>query len=81
MAERLRRGEMIGLIARYTKGTQAESPKIKTAQSARYAIAAPNGGLVVHADGETICTDGKSLVVECLPSRIAMLCDESLKRA
>jgi diacylglycerol kinase (ATP) len=80
MAEKLGRGEMIGLIGRYTKGTQAEHPKIKTTQSARYAISAPEGGLVVHSDGETICTDGKSLVIECLASRIAMLCDEGISR-
>jgi YegS/Rv2252/BmrU family lipid kinase len=80
MAERLTRGEMIGLIVRYTKGTQAGHPKMKVARSARYAISAPGGGLVVHADGETICTDGKRLDIECLPSRIAMLCDEGIKR-
>lgn len=74
MAEELRRGEMVGLILRYTKGTQAESPKIKTTRSSRYEITAPEGGLVVHADGETICTDGRSLAVECLPGRIRMIC-------
>ena len=65
---------MIGLIARYTRGTQAKSAKIRTARAARYAIAAPNGGLVVHADGETICVDGSSLLVECLPARIRIMC-------
>jgi diacylglycerol kinase (ATP) len=80
MAEKLTRGEMIAMIARYTKGTQGESPKMKTARSSRYAISAPEGGLVVHADGETICTDGKSLVIECLASRIAMLYDEGARR-
>jgi diacylglycerol kinase (ATP) len=74
MAERLSRREMIGLIARYTKGTQAKSPKIRIGRAARYAITAPNGGLVVHADGETICVDGGSLLVECLPSRIRIMC-------
>jgi len=75
MAERLTRREMVGLIARYTKGTQAKNPKIRTGRAARYVISAPNGGLVVHADGETICVDGYSLVVECLPSRVRILCE------
>jgi diacylglycerol kinase (ATP) len=74
MAERLTRREMIGLIARYTKGTQAKSRKIRTGRSARYAITAPGGGLVVHADGETICVDGRSLLVECLPAKIRIMC-------
>jgi lipid kinase, YegS/Rv2252/BmrU family len=73
MAEKLRRGEMVGLIVRYTKGTQAEHPKIKALRSSRYAIEAPEGGLVVHADGETICTDGRSLLIECLPSRVSIV--------
>lgn len=74
MAERLTRREMLGLIVRYTKGTQAKSPKIRTGRAARYSISAPNGGLVVHADGETICVDGSSLLVECLPSRLRIFC-------
>jgi YegS/Rv2252/BmrU family lipid kinase len=74
MAEELSRGEMVGLMLRYIKGTQAEHPKIKTARSSRFEISAPEGGLVVHADGETICTNGTSLAVECLPGRIRMLC-------
>jgi YegS/Rv2252/BmrU family lipid kinase len=75
MAERLRRGEMIALIARYTKGTQAKSRKISTGRSSRYEITALEGGLVVHADGETICVDGRSLVIECLPSALSIFCD------
>jgi YegS/Rv2252/BmrU family lipid kinase len=75
IAERLTRGEMVDLIGRYTKGTQAKHKKIKTCRSSRYAIAAPKGGLVVHADGETICTNGFSLLVECLPSRVRMICN------
>jgi YegS/Rv2252/BmrU family lipid kinase len=75
IAGRLSRGEMVDLIGRYTKGTQAKHPKIKTCRSSRYAIKAPNGGLVVHADGETICTNGSSLLVECLPSRVRMICN------
>jgi YegS/Rv2252/BmrU family lipid kinase len=74
MAGRLNRREMVSLIVRYTKGTQAGHPKIKTGRSSRYAISAPNGGLVVHADGETICTNGSSLIVECLRSRIRVVC-------
>ncbi len=75
MAGRLSRREMMGLILRYTKGTQEGHPKIETLRSSRYAITAPNGGLVVHADGETICIDGKSVLVECLAARVRIVCD------
>lgn len=74
MAGRLNRREMADLILRYMKGTQAGHSKIETGRSSRFAITALSGGLVVHADGETICIDGKSLLVECLPSRLRILC-------
>jgi diacylglycerol kinase (ATP) len=74
VAERLNRRDMIALMIRLTKGTQEGHPKIKTGRSSRISIAAPKGGLVIHADGETICTDGRSVLVECLPSRISIAC-------
>jgi YegS/Rv2252/BmrU family lipid kinase len=80
MAGRLNRREMLVLIGRYAKGTQVGHPKIKTARSTRYSVSAPGGGLVVHADGETICIDGRSLLVECLPTRIAVICAKERAR-
>ena len=80
MAECLSRGEMVDLIGRYTKGSQALNPKIKIDKAARFDIEAPEGGLVVHADGETICTDGNSLVVECLPAKLRIIFDPNCAR-
>lgn len=73
MAGELSRGDMVGLIARYTKGSQAGHPKITLGRSSRFSIEALEGALVVHADGETICVDGRSLEVECLAGRIDMI--------
>lgn len=73
MATELKRGAMISLMACYTKGTQAGHPGITTGTAARYSIEAPEGGLVVHADGETICVDGRSLEVECLPAALRLV--------
>ncbi len=75
VAESLNRREMIDLMVRYTKGTQAGHAKIKTMRAARLDIAAPNGGLIVHADGETICIDGKALTIECMASALVLICD------
>jgi diacylglycerol kinase (ATP) len=80
MAGRLTRLQMVGLILRYTKGTQEGHPKISTGRSSRYAISSATGGLVIHADGETICTNGTSVLVECLPSRIRILCRAEMPR-
>jgi diacylglycerol kinase (ATP) len=81
IAGELTRGDMVRLILAVTKGEHASDPKIRIGHSSRIEITAPGGGLVVHADGETICTDGKSLVVECHPSRVSILCSPGLHPA
>jgi len=43
---------------------------MKTARAFSYEITAPKGGLVCHADGETVCTDGTHLFIECVPSAL-----------
>ena len=75
VAERLNRREMIDLMIRYTKGTQAGHKKIVTMSAQSLTITAPNGGLIVHADGETVCIDGSSLDVACIPGALTIICD------
>jgi len=75
VAEGLNRREMIDLMVRYTKGTQAGHAKITTMSASSLRIAAPDGGLIVHADGETVCVDGRSLEVECLAGALTIICD------
>lgn len=75
VAERLSRGEMVDLMIRYTKGTQAGHPKVKIYGGSRIVVEAPNRGLIVHADGETICIDGERLDVECLAGALTIVCD------
>ena len=81
LAGSLNRREMLALILRYIKGTQAGHPKIRVGRYPRYEVSAPKGGLVVHADGETICVNGSSLIVECLPSRLRIVCGGNEDRA
>lgn len=69
----LSRREMAGLIIRYTKGSQAEHEAILTDRSSVFTIQAPSGGLVCHADGETICTNGEHLQVELLPGALQVI--------
>jgi len=73
MADRMTRRQMIALMIRYTKGTQEGHPLVTTAKAPRYEIVASEGGLVVHADGETICVNGTSIVVECIPEALRIL--------
>ncbi len=75
IAEQLNRREMVDLMFRYTKGTQAGHAKVRTMSASRLDISAPDGGLIVHADGETVCVDGHSLEVECVAGALSMICD------
>ena len=69
-----RRIQMLGLIMQFIKGTQESSPWIATGRTPKIVLEALEGALVVHADGEIICTEGKSLRIECLPRQIEVHC-------
>lgn len=62
--------KMVKLMLQYTKGTQADNPVVTMAKSVEYHVEAVTGSLVCHADGETICTDGKELRIECIPGAL-----------
>jgi diacylglycerol kinase (ATP) len=64
---------MIGVMARYIKGTQAESPAVTTGRAPQLHIEALEGTLAVHADGETIAEEGRRLRVECLQRQIEVV--------
>lgn len=81
VAGELTRGQMVGLILAITKGAHGGRPELRFGRASRIRIEAPGRGLVVHADGETICTDGELLEVECHPSRISLLCTPGLHPA
>ncbi|MFO7850013.1 MAG: diacylglycerol kinase family protein [Spirochaetia bacterium] len=66
----LTRGDMLRAMLQYTRGTQSKNPLFKIDRGARFVIEAPEGGLICHADGETISTDGERLDVECIPGAL-----------
>ena len=74
IASQLSRPGILALIPRFMKGTQASRPSIKTGRTARITVTALDGVLPAHADGETLCTEGKRLTMEVLPRQIEVLC-------
>ncbi|MCK5673918.1 MAG: diacylglycerol kinase family lipid kinase, partial [Spirochaetales bacterium] len=62
--------KMLKLMLQYTKGTQSDNTVITMAKSKEYNVEAVTGSLICHADGETICTDGKKLRVECISNAL-----------
>jgi len=73
LAEQTGRARMLGLFVRYLRGTQARSPFVTTARAPRVTVEALGGSLAVHADGETICTSGAAVEVECLSRRVRVV--------
>lgn len=65
---------ILALIPRFMQGTQASHPAVQTGQTNKIKVTALEGVLPAHADGETICTEGKQLTVELLTGEIDVIC-------
>ena len=70
IAAQVSRAKVLALIPRFMKGSQAGHPAIRFARARSLTITAVEGVLPAHADGETLCTDGKRLAFELLPQQI-----------
>ncbi|NTW09327.1 MAG: diacylglycerol kinase family lipid kinase [Anaerolineaceae bacterium] len=66
-ATRLR---LFQLIPLFLKGTQATQPEIKMKRAKKVKVVALDGTLPVHADGETLCYEGKGLELELIPGAL-----------
>jgi len=64
--------DMVKLMLQYTKGTQSSNPIVATDLSSSFHVEAVTGSLVCHADGETICIDGRDLKIDCVPNALQM---------
>ena len=73
LSPHMKRGKQMKTFVRYMKGTQGSLPDIITMKAPSYTLEALQGGLVVHADGETICIDGKHLEIQCIPHALNII--------
>lgn len=74
VAREVSRPAILGLIVRFTQGSQASHPAISFHRTRRLEVTALQGVLPAHADGETLCTEGQELVLELLPRQIDLIC-------
>jgi diacylglycerol kinase family enzyme len=74
IAREISRARMFSLIPHFLRGTQAAQEPITTGQAARISIAAVEGALPAHTDGEILCVDGQHLEIELLPRQIEIMC-------
>ncbi len=64
---------MLGLIPHFMRGTQVDQPEITMHTARRLVVTAERGVLPAHADGETLCTDGKELELELIPQSLDVI--------
>jgi YegS/Rv2252/BmrU family lipid kinase len=70
------RTRIFGLIPHFLKGTQNDQEAVCAGRTHKIAVTAVEGTLPAHADGETLCVDGKRLEMELLPQQIEMISAE-----
>jgi diacylglycerol kinase (ATP) len=74
IAGQLSKMGILALIPRFMQGTQASHPAVQTGRTNKITVTALEGVLPAHADGETICTEGKQLTVELFAGEIDVIC-------
>jgi len=75
IARQVSRAQIFALIVRFMQGTQATHEAITMRQAQRVVVTALEEVLPAHADGETICTEGRQLTLELFPQQIELVCD------
>ena len=70
MAGRLR---ILGLMMDFMGGKQAGKEPIRTDRTEQIIVDAQEGVLPAHADGETLCEEGKSIRAEILANRLDII--------
>jgi len=76
IATQVSRARIFTLIPHFMRGDQATQKEIRTFQAKQVVVTALKGVLPAHADGETLCTEGKQLSIELLPQQINLICPE-----
>jgi len=77
IARQVSRLGVFALIPRFMKGTQASRSSVTTGRTKQISVTAVEGVLPAHADGETLCTDGRQLTLTIVPRQIEIICRKS----
>jgi diacylglycerol kinase (ATP) len=73
IAGQMSRMEILKLIPRFIKGTQAGHPAIRQVQSKHVRVTTLNGKLPSHGDGETLTMEGRQLTMDVVPNAIDLI--------
>ncbi len=73
IAGQLSRVGILRLIPQFMKGTQSGHPQVKTGTAPSVHVTALSGSLPAHADGETLCKEGKELRILLIKQPIMII--------
>jgi diacylglycerol kinase family enzyme len=69
------RRRLLRLVMSYTTGQQEQYAEIGMSCSPEVRLQALDGSLAAHADGETLCYEGKELSFSCIPQALRLVGD------
>jgi diacylglycerol kinase (ATP) len=73
IARQVSRPRIFALMLKFMKGTQFTHPAITGGQTTRIVVTAMEGSLPAHADGETLCLEGKKLEIDIIPHALEII--------
>lgn len=73
ITEQVSRTSELKAMLLYMKGEQRKHQDTMMDSADRILLEAISGGMTVHADGETICIDGKALEIKIVPSALHLI--------
>jgi diacylglycerol kinase family enzyme len=73
IARQVSRPRIFALMLKFMKGTQFEHPTISDGQTTHIVVTAMEGTLPAHADGETLCLEGKKLEMTIVPDALEIV--------
>ena len=68
-----KRSQLLKIFSHYKKGTQEECEGVTLNRARKIHLKALEGGMAAHCDGETVCYEGKELLIESVPGALKLL--------
>ena len=73
LVDQVSRPAILGLIPKFTQGTQVGHPAVHMENTAHLVVTALQGTLPAHADGETVCEAGQKLELSLHPGLLEVI--------
>ncbi|GAB4468897.1 MAG: diacylglycerol kinase family lipid kinase [Anaerolineales bacterium] len=73
IAKEVPKPQIFALIPHFMRGTQFNQHSVSLERTKTLQVTAREGTLPIHADGETICTEGKSVSIFILPNALQVV--------